>query len=69
MSFVALECPECGRATTFNGRGRCRCGAYLVHHMGKSFPITTPDRTYVWVGGKPVPFQEWRQANTIRRQR
>lgn len=30
--IVAVECPECGRGFAVNGRGQCRCGAYLVHH-------------------------------------
>jgi hypothetical protein len=39
MTHVAVQCPECGRFFVVNGRGVCRCGAYLVHHAGKSFTL------------------------------
>jgi hypothetical protein len=45
MTHVVVDCPECGRHFVVNGRGKCRCGVYLLDHMAKSFTLTR--RTYV----------------------
>lgn len=51
MSIVAVTCPSCRRSFCINGRGKCRCGVYLVHHTKKNFhkllPADMP--VYVWV--------------------
>ena len=47
MSFVTVKCPDCERQTVFNGRGRCRCGTYLVHHF-EGHSMLLPDlRTWI----------------------
>lgn len=52
MRLVGVECPECGSGTVLNGRGLCRCGAYLVHHWagqqrGRLLVMSRP-RTWLW---------------------
>jgi hypothetical protein len=49
MSVEVVTCPDCGHTFCVNGRGRCRCGAYLVHHAASSF--TLRDRTWFWRDG------------------
>jgi len=39
MSRVALRCPDCGYWRVYMGRGRCRCGSYLIHHTGRSVTL------------------------------
>ena len=39
MAHVVLQCPDCKKLDkrtgnkVYNGRGKCRCGSYLVHHF------------------------------------
>jgi hypothetical protein len=39
MAHIVLQCPDCRQRDnrtgwkTINGRGKCRCGSYLVHHF------------------------------------
>lgn len=55
--MVALTCPECKRQQVFSGRGRCRCGAYLIHHFNRRMCL--PDgRVYAWAEEK------WERVNT-----
>jgi hypothetical protein len=56
MSQTAVRCPECDRGFVINGRGRCRCGAYLVHHTPRAYltdhdDLLPPDgpATWLWV--------------------
>lgn len=53
---VALRCPECGRCRVYNGRGRCRCGAYLIDHTGHPFIYTEAQakRVYVFDNGRLI---------------
>ena len=46
MSHVALKCPDCGRLTTYNGRGSWRCGSYLIHHFKGSVYIDPERKTW-----------------------
>jgi hypothetical protein len=40
MAFVTAHCPVCGYAKVVNGRGRCRCGTYLVRDgRGRPFGV------------------------------
>lgn len=44
MRCRALLCPDCGKETVFNGRGRCTCGTYLIRawqgmNRGASLPL------------------------------
>ena len=49
MAHVVLQCPDCKSRdertgwNTYNGRGRCRCGSYLIHHFSGSV-IIDPER-------------------------
>lgn len=29
-AYIALTCPDCGRATVYNGRGYCQCRSYHI---------------------------------------
>jgi hypothetical protein len=52
MTPVTVACPECGRWFVVNGRGRCTCGAYLVHHMaGRRVVAMPPGRVWVFKDG------------------
>ena len=53
MSFVALTCPECGYLKTYNGRGKCRCGVYLIHHATGSVLLTGKGRVWVMNEARP----------------
>jgi hypothetical protein len=57
VSRIVVSCPECKRDACINGRGKCRCGAYLVHHSRGSF--TMPDRTWFWDEGASEWFAPW----------
>ncbi len=48
MTHVAVVCPDCQRWFVVNGRGRCRCGSYLIHHIGKAKVIDPTDPRPVW---------------------
>lgn len=50
MTHVAVVCPDCRRGFVVNGRGRCRCGSYLIHHIGrgKSKLIDPDDPRPTW---------------------
>ena len=56
MSFVTLVCPDCGRHTVFNGRGRCQCGTFLVDHWEgmAHYPLYLPydGRVYIRENGE-----------------
>lgn len=54
MAHVTVDCPECRRCFVVNGRGRCRCGAYLIDHIGrgKAKYIFDPERTYLHRDGR-----------------
>lgn len=57
MTHVAVKCPDCGHAKVINGRGTCRCGAYLVHHWngmsrGKSM-ILRNRRVWIFQAEQP----------------
>ena len=73
MSYVALKCPDCGRLTTYNGRGRCRCGSYLIHHFSGSVFIDPEGRTWDMrdeddpVLLKPAPVGSIRQLRNRRK--
>ena len=49
MAHVVLQCPDCKSRDertgwkTYDGRGRCRCGSYLIHHFSGSV-IIDPER-------------------------
>ena len=49
MAHVVLQCPDCKSRDertgwkTYNGRGKCRCGSYLIHHFSGSV-IINPER-------------------------
>lgn len=45
--FVTIKCPDCGYHKVVNGRGRCRCGTYLINHFADK-SIFLPDGR-VWV--------------------
>ena len=52
MAHVVLQCPDCksrDRRTgwrTYLGRGRCRCGSYLIHHFKGEVIINPEGRTW-----------------------
>ena len=52
MSHDVLQCPDCRRKDprtgwkVYNGRGRCRCGSYLIHHFSGSVFIDPERRTW-----------------------
>ena len=52
MTHVVLQCPDCKERDpwtgwkTYNGRGRCRCGSYLVHHFSGEVVINPEGRTW-----------------------
>ena len=52
MSLVAVSCPVCGYQKVVSGRGRCRCGVYLIHHwarMRKGAKLFLPEGCiYYW---------------------
>jgi len=51
MTHVVVTCPECNYSKVINGRGRCRCGAYLIHHQKTPKYFTDEERVYVWENG------------------
>lgn len=50
---VAVRCPDCGYTKVVSGRGRCRCGAYLLHHMARTFIASGKGR--VWDVSRDPP--------------
>ena len=73
MSHVALKCPDCERLTTYNGRGRCRCGSYLIHHFKGSVYIDPERKTWDMSDGdnplliEPAPMGSIRQIRNRRK--
>jgi len=60
MILVTVVCPDCRRAFVVNGRGRCKCGAYLVHRdCTSSFIRPIGERRYlVGLGLPPERLEE-----------
>ena len=48
--IVPLRCPLCDRMRAYNGRGRCRCGAYLVDHLGNPMYFAPDDLVFLHNG-------------------
>jgi hypothetical protein len=52
MAHVVLQCPDCKSRDertgwkTYNGRGKCRCGSYLIHHFSGSVTINPERNTW-----------------------
>ena len=52
MAHVVLQCPDCKSRDertgwkTYNGRGKCRCGSYLIHHFSGSVIINPGRNTW-----------------------
>ena len=50
--LITLRCPECHRASVYQSRGRCRCGAYLIApsamRNGHRFILPAGERVWFW---------------------
>ncbi len=54
MTQIAVNCPDCSRLFVVNGRGRCACGAYLIHHWAgqRAHPLhLSMDGPVYWLRG------------------
>lgn len=62
MAHVPLQCPEC-----HSRRGRCRCGAYLIHHAYTPKYVVDEDQGRTWLlvddGARWVSLADWLREN------